>query len=133
MSQLVKQNNDFSLLLHGTNNLPRPFAAETFLLACHVAGTSYRDLTAIEPQLEINTIFNLRREPDNQHDALAIAIYHQNNAHLGYVPKQKNEVLARLLDAGKLLVARLVHKEWQSGYSNQNWLRLDVEIFLRDF
>ena len=46
---------------------------------------------------------------------------------IGYVPRAKNEALARLMDAGKLLFGKLVAKEWKD-----NWLRIEVKIYLRD-
>ncbi len=70
----------------------------------------------------------LKREPANEHDPLAIMILDEKGNHLGYVPRAKNEALARLMDAGKLLFGRLESKEWQG-----NWLKAGVRIFLRDF
>ena len=46
---------------------------------------------------------------------------------IGWVPKKHNDVLARLMDAGKLLVAKVVHKELED-----NWLNMRIEIFLKD-
>ncbi len=104
-----------------------PFAREIMLVESQIAGTSHRDLQAIEPALVPGTLLVLRREPDNTHDSLAIMIFNESGAHLGYVPRAKNEALARLMDAGKILFARLESKAWQS-----DWLRVEVRIFLRD-
>ncbi len=46
---------------------------------------------------------------------------------IGWVPKKRNDVLARLMDAGKLLVAKVVHKELED-----HWLNMRIEIFLKD-
>ncbi len=132
MSQtLINTNTDFPSLFHIANanqNLPMPFTREIFLLTCHVAGTNFRpEISEIEPELKIGATFYLQREPKNEFDELAIAVYDANEKHLGYVPKSKNEVPARLLDAGKSLSAKLVAKEW-----NDSWLKLDIEIFLND-
>ena len=133
MNQLVKSDNrDLSILLHQTGGLTHPFAQEIKLLDCHIAGTTHRNLTAVEPRLQPGAIFKLRREPANKHDALAIAVDTADNQNLGFIPREKNEVLARLLDAGKLLEARLTAKEWKPGYSDKNWLRLDIAVYLRD-
>jgi hypothetical protein len=69
----------------------------------------------------------LQREPTNQYDPLAIMILSTAGHHLGYVPRAKNEVLARLMDAGKLLFGKLETKEWV-----ENWLKLEVRIYLRE-
>ena len=63
----------------------------------------------------------------NPHDALAIMVFAEAGHHLGYVPRAKNEALARLMDAGKLLFAKLESKSWQG-----DWLKVGVRIFLRD-
>jgi hypothetical protein len=69
----------------------------------------------------------LRREPGNPHDALAIRVQRSDGTLLGYIPRSRNEVLARLMDAGKLIVARLETKEWQGW-----WLRLEIKVVLRE-
>ena len=45
----------------------------------------------------------LYREPDNEHDELAIAVYLTEDDQIGYVTRFKNETIARLMDAGKKL------------------------------
>ena len=105
-----------------------PFAREIMLLECHIAGTGYRDLKEVEPALIPGSFLPLKREPQNPHDPLAIMICDEAGHHLGYVPRVKNEALARLMDAGKLLFSRLESKEWQN-----NWLKAGFRVFMRDF
>jgi hypothetical protein len=128
---LINANTGFPSLFHIANanqNLPMPFAREIFLFACYIAGTNFRpEIAKIEPKLKIGAKFRLQREPKNGFDELAIAVYDADNNHLGYIPKSKNEVPARLLDVGKNLCAILIAKEW-----NDSWLKLDIEIFLND-
>lgn len=40
---------------------------------------------------------------DNEYDERTIAIKNENGDKLGYIPRDKNEILSRLMDAGKLL------------------------------
>lgn len=132
MSQtLIQTNTDFPSLFRinaGNSSLTMPFTREISLLECHIAGTNFRpDISGIERALTVGIRLKLQREPHNEYDPSAIAIYDANNYHLGYVPKTKNEVLAKLLDAGKNLSATLKAKEWQN-----SWLKLDIEIFLND-
>ena len=132
MSQtLIQTNTDFPSLFRinaGNSSLTMPFTREISLLECHIAGTNFRpDIGEIEPNLTAGAQLKLQREPRNEFDESAIAIYDANNYHLGYIPKTKNEVLAKLLDAGKSLSAKLVAKEW-----NDSWLKLDIETFLHD-
>lgn len=103
------------------------FAKEIFLIETHVAGTSHVAIRTIEPTLENGSALVLRREPENPHDTLAILILTEEGKKIGYVPRDRNEILARLMDAGKFLFARLESKEW-----NDDWLRISARVFLRD-
>jgi hypothetical protein len=115
----------------GKDGLPLPFVKEIYLMDCHVAGTSHLDLSLVEPCLAIDSPLILKREPDNQHDQLAIQIFDEYGNRLGYIPKAKNEVTARLLDAGKLIFGVLCEKNWE-GHSH-NWLKLQIKVYMRDF
>lgn len=130
MSQnLTPINTTFPSLFHiNGGSLTMPFTREISLLECHVAGTNFRPgIADLEPALTAGAKLKLQREPRNEFDQSAIAIYDAENNKLGYIPKTKNEVLAKLLDAGKNLSAKLSAKQW-----NDSWLKLDIEIFLND-
>ena len=107
--------------------LPKPFVREVELLNCNIAGTTFLDLDEVEPELEKHQLLMLKREPKNKNDDKAILILTEDGQKLGYVPKKKNEVLSNLMDAGKLLFGRLNKKTWVD-----TWLKLDVQVFLRD-
>ncbi len=59
--------------------------------------------------------------------ALAIRIHDEKGHKLGYVPQAKNEILARLMDAGKLVFGKLVEKHW-----HEEWLKLEIKVFMRE-
>ena len=107
--------------------LPKPFVREVELLNCNIAGTTFLDLDEIEPELKKYQLLMLIREPKNENDDKAILILAEDGQKLGYVPKKNNEVLSNLMDAGKLLFGRLNEKTWVD-----TWLKLDVQVFLRD-
>ena len=107
--------------------LPKPFVREVELLNCNIAGTTFLDLDEIEPELREHQLLMLKREPKNKNDDKAILILTEDGQKLGYVPKKQNEVLSNLMDAGKLLFGRLDNKTWVD-----TWLKLDVQVFLRD-
>ncbi len=113
--------------LQAGGGLSAPFAKEIFLIECHVAGTSHVPIRQIEPTLTPGGSLVLRREPGNPHDELAILILTEGGEKLGFIPRDRNEVLARLMDAGKFLFARLESKEWQG-----DWLHVSARVFLRD-
>lgn len=95
-------------------------------MECIVARTSFRRLTEIESKLNNEVKLELKREPKNKYDAFAIPLYFQDKK-VGYIPKDKNETIARLLDAGKNFYASINAKEWEG-----NWLRIEIKIFLKD-
>jgi hypothetical protein len=124
---LIKVSPGLLALIQGGDKSLMPFAKELVVLECHVAGTSHLDLKEVEPSLAIDDKFFLLREPDNPHDKFAVAIYTSKKVKLGFLPMSKNESVARLLDAGKLIFAVLVAKEWQ-----EEWLKLSVKVFYLD-
>ena len=63
-----------------------------------------------EEQQRINdltpgTELQLFREPENEYDEWAIAVYITDDDKLGYISRFKNETIARLMDAGKKFTA----------------------------
>ncbi|OVE73940.1 hypothetical protein BVX94_02380 [bacterium B17] len=111
----------------GKEGLPMPFTKEVFLIDTHVAGTSFRELDDVEPNLSNGDLLCFKRDPENEHDKLAIMIHDDKGNHLGFVPQAKNEILARLMDAGKLIFGKLENKEWCG-----NWLKLKIRVFMRE-
>ena len=107
--------------------LPKPFVQEVELLDCNIAGTTFLNLKDIEPKLKKHQLLVLKREPKNNYDNKAILILTEDGQKLGYVPQEKNEILSKLMDAGKLLFGRLDEKNWFG-----RWLKLDIQVYLRD-
>jgi len=132
MGDLVKSNSgELVGLLHGKNGIlaiPKPFERDIFLFDTHVAGTSHVEgIEELEPHLNIDDKLEFYREPDNPHDNRAIVIKNTDGVKIGYVPKADNVIFSRLMDAGKLLFARIVSKK-MSG----TWLKIDIKVFLHE-
>lgn len=109
-------------------NLPMPFQQEVFLKDCHVAGTMHVDDVLIKTaDVTEGSVLSFRREPENEYDELAIAVLNAKGERIGWVPRKHNEVFARLMDAGKLLVAKVSHKELED-----HWLNLRIGIYLKE-
>ena len=128
---LAKIDPALMALMHGSfgkDGALQPFARETLLMECQIAGLCHRNVKKFEPKLMPGDMLPLKREPNNPHDPMAIMILTGAGEHLGYVPRAKNETLARLMDAGKLLFAKLETKSWQG-----DCLRVSTHIYLRDF
>jgi hypothetical protein len=100
---------------------------EVDVLQCHVAGTTYAQLPdRYEEGLSTGQRLRCVREPDNPADALAIRIEDPAGRKVGYLPRSRNEVLARLLDAG--LEAQAEVTGWERVGS---WLRLEIRVLLQ--
>jgi len=113
--------------LQADSGLAAPFSKEVFLVETHVAGTSHIPIKKIELTLKNGDALVLRRDLDNPHDELAILILTESGEKLGYVPRDRSEILARLMDAGKFLFSRIESKEWHG-----DWLQVSARVFLRD-
>ncbi len=113
-------------------DLPRPFSREIFLAEVTVAGCNYvRGINKRLGELKKGDRVILRREPKNEHDELAILVKMQDNRKLGYVPRRENQVLARLMDAGKMLygvVSYVIDPETDFF----SWKALRIEIYMED-
>lgn len=102
------------------------FAKEILVLECIVAGTSFRKLDEVEKELNTTVKLEAKREAKNKHDDWAICLWF-GKTKIGYIPRDKNEVIARLMDAGKQFFATIKAKEWEG-----NWLKLEIKVFLKD-
>jgi hypothetical protein len=102
------------------------FKKEIMVLECMVAGTSFRKLEKVEAELLSKVQLEMKREGKNEFDAFAIALYFRD-VKVGYIPKDKNEVISRLMDAGKAFYSTIQAREWEG-----NWLRLDVKVYMKD-
>lgn len=97
---------DLSMLQHFMPDaLRQPFARDIFLLKTNAAGSMYvEDIIRNLKSLRAGQKLSLVREPDNPHDKRAILIMNGEKK-LGYIPRRKNGMLSRLMDAGKYLYA----------------------------
>jgi hypothetical protein len=127
---IVKIDPAILALINGAfdrQGLPMPFTREIFLIETQMAGTSHVPIKEIEPGLKEGDCLVFKREPENEHDELAIRICDTEGHKLGYIPREKNEVLARLMDAGKLVFGKLCEKDW-----HEEWLRIQLKVYMRE-
>ena len=88
----------------------KPLVNEIHLFDTFVAGTSYiKDKSVLASVVEGEKL-NLRREK-NKFDDNAILILNKDGAKLGYVPEKDDLIFSRLMDAGKLLIAKVTDIE----------------------
>lgn len=109
----------------GGVNALAPFTREIYLLHVSIAGTSYcAEIDTLLPQLTNGKELRMLRHPKNKHDELAIGIY-LDTYRIGWVPMEQNEVISRLMDAGKAFFCRVIDITKKG-----NWTKIDVDIFM---
>lgn len=86
----------------------RPEEQRILVLKTGIAGLRFHIVTDEEKEAVGNIVpeaeLTLYREPDNKYDKWAIAVYTANDDMIGYIPRFKNETIARLMDAGKKFI-----------------------------
>ena len=112
---------------NGIGEVIKPLVSEIHLFDTYVAGTSH--LQDNTPLFELNggDRLILKRE-DNRYDDRAILILDQQGRKLGYVPEKDNLIYSRLMDAGKLLIAR-VNDVQDMVY----FVKIGISIYLVDY
>ena len=105
-----------------------PFAQDIMLARMHVAGTYYYEAEQAAEGLSEGQRFGLRREPENEHDEFAIEVLTLEGHKLGYIPRQYNEIPARLMDAGKRLFVKM-----ESMDRGETWLEIRLSLFMEDY
>lgn len=132
MSDLVKiDNGDLIEYLMKTGSgldLPKPFERDIYLFDTYVAGTTHIEgIENIGESLKDDDRLVFYREPENEHDPQAIRIETLEKEKIGYVPRQDNVIFSRLMDAGKVLFAKVVEKEMRG-----KWLKIKIKIYLHE-
>jgi len=90
-----------------------------------LAGSQFYAISKIRNEIRIGDRLTLTREPENRHDSNAIRV-DWNGQQLGYVPRAENRAVARALDAGKKLEARVSKLRDDP----DPWRRVEFEVYL---
>lgn len=90
----------------GLGDLIKPLVNEIFLFETAVSDTANVSDRLTLSSFHPGYILTLRREKTRYDDG-AIAVYDKDGHKLGFVPEKDNIVFSRLMDAGKLLKAKI--------------------------
>jgi hypothetical protein len=110
----------------GVGDLLKPLIREIHLFDSYVAGTTHLEDKSVLEKIEVGDRLSLQRE-DNKFDENAILILTEDGKKLGYIPEKDNIIFARLLDAGKLLKAKI-----SSVTQKGSFIQVGVGIYLVD-
>ena len=108
-------------------DLIKPLVREIHLFDSFIAGTTHLADDSVLSDISEGEKLMLRREV-NKFDENAILILKKDGRKLGYVPEKDNIVFARMMDAGKMLEARITDIMKRGSFK-----RIAIGIYLIDF
>lgn len=111
---------------NGLGSLLKPLIREIHLFDTYVAGVTHLDDKSVLETITVGDELILQRE-DNPFDKKAILVLNAGKKKLGYIPEKDNIVFSRLMDAGKMLKAKIAEIKPGEWYT-----RITISIFLVD-
>ena len=130
MGELMRKNDDLAVLTQakGIGDVLKPLIKEIHLFDTYIAGTTHlKDKTVLD-EIEVGQKLNLKREI-NKFDEKAIMLITEDGKKVGYVPEKDNIIFSRLMDAGKLLSAKVTDIKARKG----DFMQISIGIYLIDF
>ena len=150
---IVKKQNELveAIDQQGLDKVLEPLIKEIHLFDTFVAGTTHLDDPSVLEQVSVGDSLTLRRE-DNVFDGNAILVLTEDagaagddsagdagaagdasaagsgGKKIGYIPEKDNVIFARLMDAGKLLKAKVSDKEQLGSFT-----KIRIGVYLVDF
>ena len=112
---------------HDIGGLLKPLITEIHLFDTFVAGTTHLQDPSVLEEIRIGDRLSLLRE-DNKFDSNAVLILTADKRKLGYIPEKDNIIFARLMDAGKMLAAKIKGIEKKGSFT-----KIAIGIYLVDF
>ena len=105
----------------------KPLVNEIHLFDTFIAGTTHLEDESVLDEVSIGDKLNLRRE-ENKFDQKAILVLDQSGNKLGYIPEKDNQIFSRLMDAGKLLIAKIDNIQLHGTFH-----KIRIGIYLVDY
>jgi hypothetical protein len=90
-----------------------------------LAGFRYYDAKALWDEMQVGDALALVRDPANPHDANAVRVEWEGHL-LGYVPRRENAAIARQIDRGTTLRARISRLQKSRSPSK----RIEFEVYV---
>lgn len=112
---------------HELGEILKPLIREIHLFDTYVAGTTHLQDKTVLDIISEGSELHLQRE-DNKFDSNAVLLLTDTKKKLGYIPEKDNLVFARLMDAGKLLKARITKIDQKGSFT-----LIRIGIYLVDF
>ena len=111
----------------GIGEVLKPLIRRLHLFDTFVAGTTHLEDGTVLDEIKADDNLILLRE-ENKFDDKAIVILTEDRRKIGYVPEKDNLIFSRLMDAGKLLGAKIKKIERKGSFH-----QISIGIYLMDF
>lgn len=128
-TQLTVKTEDLISLVgqKGLSQIIQPLTREIYLFDSFVAGTTHLQDKEVLSQIMVGDKLALQRE-NSKFDNNAIIMLTKEEKKLGYIPEKDNVVFARLMDAGKLLTAKITDIQKRGSFT-----QVRIGIYMVDF
>ena len=129
-NELIEQKNGAlvsAIGQQGIGEMLKPLIREIHLFDSFVAGTMHLQDPSVLEEVTVGDKLTLMRE-ENKFDDNAILLLIESGKKIGYVPEKDNQIFARLMDAGKMLAAKVTKIERRGSF-----YQISIGIYLVDF
>lgn len=128
-NELIIDKKELIEAIEETNlsDIIKPLVSEIHLFDTFVAGTTHLEDKSVLDEIEVGDKLFLRRE-ENKFDDKAILVLKEDGRKLGYIPEKDNLIFSRLMDAGKLLAAKITEIEKHGSFN-----KIAIGIYLVDY
>ena len=109
------------------SDIIKPLVSEIHLFDTYIAGTTHIEDQSVFDDIQPGTKLTLVRE-DNKFDNNAILVLDPEKRKLGYIPEKDNLIFSRLMDAGKLLTAKIASHDIKGTFH-----KIGIGIYLVDY
>ena len=117
---IIKKSIDNDL-----SSVVKPLIKEIYLFSTLLSGTTNIDENILKDLKEQDDLILIREI--NKFDELAIKVTTKNGLKIGYIPEEDNSIFSRLMDAGKILSAKIdkINKK-------DKYYQIHIHIYLVD-
>lgn len=105
----------------------KPLTKEIYLFDTFVSATSRIKNQEIFNDIKVGDKLLLRRE-ESKFDENEVVILTKDKEKIGYIPEKDNVIFARLMDAGKMLDAKIISID-----RKEPFIQIYIGIYLIDF
>lgn len=108
-----------------TSLLARAESIKILVQSSPLAGSQFYAVSQVWSEIRLGDRLTLTREPENRYDRNAIRV-DWNGQQIGYIPRAENRAVARALDTGEKLEARVSKLRDDP----DPWRRVELEVYL---